>query len=186
MLICTTSKSAAVSWPRLCKSSLSQRSPGAPLMYMFEPLSAMIIPYCCSAVRITWFAAEKPEISKLAFNRRRIPIGAALAFVVVAAQCDAGGTKAARLFCNVKRSACLIAPLATSSYRASPANTDSPAASAEVHVSGRCPSASKSHTAAEAAFQLPSGCGYELYSSYNQQVLLSSTRTWRSPLPGFG
>ena len=52
-LICTTSKSAAVRLPRLCRSSLSQRSSGAPLMYMDEPLSAMIIPYFFSARRIT-------------------------------------------------------------------------------------------------------------------------------------
>src|ERR1700689_2038269 len=63
---------------------------------------------------------------------------------------------------------------------------DTPAASADVHVSGRCPSASKSHTAADAAFQLPSVCGYELYSSYSQQLLLSSTNTCRSPVPGLG
>src|SRR5271156_3808233 len=155
-------------------------------MNMFEPLSAMIMPYFCSAVRITWLVAENPEISKLAFRRMRIPMGAALAFDVVAAQCDAGGTKAARLFCSVNRSACLIAPLATSSYRARPAKIESPAASAEVHVSGRCSSACRSQTAAEAAFQLPSVWGYELYSSYSQQLLLSSTSTWRSPLPGFG
>src|ERR1700690_368284 len=103
--ICTTSKSAAVTLPRLCRSLLSQRSSGAPLMYIEEPLSAMIIPYFLSAVRITWFAAENEEMSKLAFRRRRMPMGAADAFEEFAAQCDAGGTNAARLDCSVNRSA---------------------------------------------------------------------------------
>ena len=43
-LICTTSKSEAVTLSRLCRSSLSQLSFGAPLMYIEEPLSARIIP----------------------------------------------------------------------------------------------------------------------------------------------
>src|SRR5450432_446280 len=101
-------------------------------------------------------------MSKLAFNRMRIPIGAALALVELAAQCEAGGTNAARLFCKVNRNACLISPAATSSYRARPANTESPAASAEVQVSGRCPLACRSHTAVDAALQLPSDCGTAL------------------------
>src|SRR5579862_3332583 len=100
-----TSKSAAVTLPKLWRSSLFQLSSGAPLMYIEEPLSAMIIPYFLSAVRITWFAAEKEEISKLALRRRRMPIGAASAFEELAAQCDAGGVNAARLDCSVKRSA---------------------------------------------------------------------------------
>ena len=62
-----------------------QLSFGAPLMYMDEPLSAMIRPYFFMAVRSAWFAGEKDEISKLALSRRRIPIGAALAFEEVAA-----------------------------------------------------------------------------------------------------
>ena len=113
--ICTTSKSDAVTLPRLCKSLLSQRASGAPLMYIDEPLSAMIIPYFLSAVRMAWFAAENEEMSKLAFKRRRMPIGAASAFVEFAAQCDAGGTNEARLDCSVNRRACLICPAATSS-----------------------------------------------------------------------
>ena len=52
---------------------------------------------------------------KLDFSRKRMPIGAALALVEFAAQCEAGGTNAARLFCSVMRSACLISPAATSS-----------------------------------------------------------------------
>jgi len=60
-----------------------------------------------------------------------------------------------------------------------------PAASAEVHVLGRFSSAARSQTAAEPAFHaVPAG--NELYSSYSQQLLLSSTRTWRSPFPGIG
>src|ERR1700690_3004448 len=101
--ICTTSKSAAVTLPRLCRSLLSHRASGAPLMYMEEPLSAMIIPYFLSAVRITWFAAENEEMLKLALSRRRMPIGAASAFDEFEAQCEAGGTNAARLDCSVNR-----------------------------------------------------------------------------------
>ena len=39
-----------------------------------------------------------------------MPMGAASAFVEFAAQCEAGGTNAARLDCSVKRSAWLICP----------------------------------------------------------------------------
>src|SRR5579862_3783862 len=113
--ISTTSKSDAVTLPSECRSSLLQRSSGAPLMYMDEPLSAMIIPYFFMAFRITWFVAENVETSKLDLSRNRIPIGAAMDCVEVAAQCDAGGTNAARLNCNVNRIAWLIYPAATSS-----------------------------------------------------------------------
>ena len=54
-------------------------------------------------------------MSKLAFRRRRMPMGAAFALVELAAQWEAGGTNAARLFCSVNRKACLISPAATSS-----------------------------------------------------------------------
>src|SRR5580700_11758848 len=145
--ISTTSKSAVVTLPRLCKSLLSQLSSGAPLIYIEEPLSAMIIPYFLSAVRITWFAVENEEMSKLALRRRRMPIGAAFAFEEFAAQCEAGGTKAARLDCSVKRNAWLICPAATSSYRARPAKIGRPAASADVQVYGRCSSAVRSQMA---------------------------------------
>jgi len=40
----------------------------------YPPLSARIIPYCFIAVKITWLTVEKPEMSKLAFNRIRIPM----------------------------------------------------------------------------------------------------------------
>ena len=42
---------------------------------------------------------------KLAFSRIRMPMGAANALLEFAAQCEAGGTIAARLFCRVKRNA---------------------------------------------------------------------------------
>src|SRR5580700_7651506 len=103
--ICTTSKSEAVRLPRLCRSLLSQRGSLSSEMYMDEPLSAMIRPYCLSAVRITWFTAEYVEMSKGDFKRMRIPIGAALALVEFAAQCVAGRTNAALLDCSVNRSA---------------------------------------------------------------------------------
>src|SRR6185312_7985370 len=108
--ICTTSNAEAGTCESVCRSSLSQRSSGAPLRYMELPLSAMIIPYLFNAVRITCTFFEKEEISKLAFRRRRIPIGAARELVELAAQCDAGGTTAARLSLRVKRKACGIFP----------------------------------------------------------------------------
>ena len=101
--ICTTSKSEAVTDPRLCRSSLSQRESGAPPIYIDDPLSAMMIPYFLNAFRITWFAGENPEMLKLAFSRSFMPIGAASELLELAAQCDAGGMNAARLCCNVKR-----------------------------------------------------------------------------------
>ena len=63
-----------------------------------------------------------------------MPIGAAFGFVEFAAQCEAGGVNAAMLEFSVNRSAWLIAPAATSSYRAKPGKMGRPAASAEVHV----------------------------------------------------
>ncbi len=77
-------------------------------MYMDEPLSAMIRPYCFKAFRIVWLIAEYEAMLKLDFRRRRMPMGGAEAFDVFEAQCEAGGTKAARLDCSVNRSACLI------------------------------------------------------------------------------
>src|SRR4030081_3169088 len=100
-----TSKSEVFTWPSACRSLLSQRSSGAPLKNMFEPLSAMIMPYFFSAFRITWLLVEYPETSKLAFRRMRMPMGAAFELLELAAQCEAGGTNAARLCCSVKRSA---------------------------------------------------------------------------------
>lgn len=58
-----------------CRSSLFQPASGAPEMNQADPLSASIMPYCFSAVRITWLAAEKPDISKLALSRKRAPMG---------------------------------------------------------------------------------------------------------------
>jgi hypothetical protein len=40
------------------------------------PLSAMIIPYCCKAVRITFDCGGNPEVSKLDFRRKRMPMTA--------------------------------------------------------------------------------------------------------------
>src|SRR2546425_679225 len=97
-------------------------------------------------------------MSKLAFSRRRVPMGGALPLVFVEAQCVAGSTKARCEVGTVKRRAWLMAPLATSSYRARPTNTGSPAASAEVQVYGRCSLIVMSHTADESAFQLPFFC----------------------------
>src|SRR6202171_6161160 len=111
----TTSKSEAVMLLSCERSLLFQRLSGAPLMYMALPLSARMIPYFFSAVRITWFCAEKPEISKPAFSRMRIPMGGALGSVTDEAQCEAGGVKACRVLGTVKRNEWGIAPAATSS-----------------------------------------------------------------------
>src|SRR6267154_884302 len=93
-----TSKSDACTCPRAWRSLLSQRSSGAPLRYRFEPLSAMIMPYFFSAFRITWFAVEYPETSKLAF--RRMPTGAAFESLELAAPCEAGRINAALRVCT--------------------------------------------------------------------------------------
>ena len=63
------------------------------------------MPYCFSAVRITWLAGEKPEISKLACNRMRMPMGGAFESVTLDAQCDAGGVNASCVVGRVKRTA---------------------------------------------------------------------------------
>src|SRR5882762_8235335 len=104
-VIWITSKSEVFTWPSACRSLLSQRSSGAPLKNMFEPLSAMIMPYFFSAFRMTWFVAEYDETSYPAFSRLRIPMGAAKALLEFAAQCEAGEINAARLCCRVKRNA---------------------------------------------------------------------------------
>jgi len=64
---------------------------------------------------LTRSSVGKPAMSKLALRRRRVPMGGALASVMVEAQCEAGATNARRVLGTVKRKACLIAPDATSS-----------------------------------------------------------------------
>src|SRR5713101_1240034 len=113
--ICTTSKFDAVIFFSKLRSLLFQRLSGTPLMKIPLPLSAKIIPYFFRAVRITWSSAGKPEISKLALRRSRVPMGGALVLVTVEAQCDAGATKAFWVVGTVNRSAWLMAPAATSS-----------------------------------------------------------------------
>src|SRR5215472_13273060 len=103
--ISTTSKFDAVMVFNWFKSLLFQRLSGAPLMKIALPLSARIIPYFFSAVRITWSSAGNPEMSKLAFKRNRVPIGGALVLVVVDAQCEAGATNAICVVGTVNRSA---------------------------------------------------------------------------------
>src|SRR5690349_11569327 len=80
--ICTTSKLAAVIFFRLLRSELFQRLSGAPLIKIPLPLSARIMPNFLSAVRITWLAGEKPDMSKSALSRSRVPIGGALVLVL--------------------------------------------------------------------------------------------------------
>src|ERR1700674_3255600 len=102
----TTSKSEAARVLSGERSLFCQRLSGAPLTNMALPLSARMIPYFFSAVRITWFWAEKPEISKPAFRRMRMPMGGALGSVTEEAQCEAGEVKACRVVGMVKRNAC--------------------------------------------------------------------------------
>src|SRR5215472_8736100 len=103
--ISTTSKFEAVMLFKRFKSLLFQALSGVPLIKIPLPLSARIIPYFLSAVRMTWSSGGKPEMSKLAFSRRRIPMGGALGSVTVDAQCDAGGVNARRVVGTVKRRA---------------------------------------------------------------------------------
>src|SRR5690349_14695478 len=111
--ICTTSKLDAVMLFSRLRSLLFHRVSGAPLMKMPLPLSARIIPYFLSAVRMTWSSAGKPEMSKLAFRRSRVPMGGELGSVSVEAQWEAGATNARRVVGTVKRNAWLMAPAAT-------------------------------------------------------------------------
>src|SRR5215469_4198201 len=103
--ISTTSKFDAVMVFNWFKSLLFQALSGVPLMKIALPLSARIIPYFFSAVRMTWSSGGNPEMSKVDFRRRRIPMGGALGSVRVDAQCDAGGVKARRVVGTVKRRA---------------------------------------------------------------------------------
>src|SRR5215472_18178483 len=92
---------------------------------------------------------------KPALRRKRRPIGGDFGSVVVEAQCVAGRTKARCVVGTVKRRAWFIAPAATSSNRARPTKTGSPAASAEVQVYGRCSLIVMSQMAVESALHWP-------------------------------
>src|SRR5512147_2912672 len=94
-----------------------------------------------------------------AFKRNRWPMGGRAVFVLDDASCRAGHTCFFWVRLAVKRNACLISPDATSSYVTSPGRIGSPAASADVHVSGRSAFDLRSNTAPESAFQLPSTSG---------------------------
>src|ERR1017187_3503944 len=67
----TASKADPGISPNSCRSSLFQRSSGTPDRYQLDPLSARIIPYFFSAVRITCTSGENDEMSKLALSRKR-------------------------------------------------------------------------------------------------------------------
>jgi hypothetical protein len=60
---------------RRLRSPLFHVGSGTPLMNHAEPLSASTIPCAFSARRMTWFCAEKPLMSKLAFRRNHAPMG---------------------------------------------------------------------------------------------------------------
>src|SRR5580692_2540423 len=88
----TASKADPGIWLNSCRSSLFQRSSGTPDRYQLDPLSARIIPYFFSAVRITCTSGEKDEMSKGDFNRKRWPIGGYFVAVRLEASCRAGQT----------------------------------------------------------------------------------------------
>src|ERR1700693_5143343 len=111
----TASKLAPVICVSAWRSSLFQRSSGAPLRYQEEPLSASIMPYFLRARRITWLAAEYLEISKSARRRKRWPMGGYWAPVRDDASCLAGQINTFRVCGTVKRMACRISPANTSS-----------------------------------------------------------------------
>ena len=67
----TASKAAPEICENSCRASLSQRSSGTPDRYQLDPLSARIIPYFFSALRITRTSGEKGEMSKLDLSRKR-------------------------------------------------------------------------------------------------------------------
>jgi hypothetical protein len=75
------------------------------LMYQFEPLSATIIPYFFSAATITCDCGHVQPSVKLAFIRRRRPIGGRFASVLLEAECVAGRMEARCVCVTVKRSA---------------------------------------------------------------------------------
>ena len=85
----------------------------------------------------------------------------------------------------VMRMAWSITPAATSSPRTSPAKTGSPAASADVHESGRRALDRRSQTAPEPAVD-PDGLKVAAYSSYSTQLSRSIMRAWRSLPPSIG
>src|SRR5206468_7069277 len=71
----TTSKSAPVIRPSVCRASFDQCELGAPETYQLEPLSARIIPYVLRAWSTIRAWRGKPEMSTPALTRTRRPIG---------------------------------------------------------------------------------------------------------------
>ncbi len=86
---------------------------------------------------------------------------------------------------TVKRIACAIVPAFTSSHRTSPARIGSPAASAEVHVSGRSAFESRSQIAPLPASGSPPFQS-AAYSSYSRQVPRCTISACRSEPPSIG
>src|SRR4051794_20265404 len=168
---------------RVSSSLVFHRASGCAWRNHAIPLSARISPYFWIARRMVCMFCGYPVISKFAFRRKRCPMGGKAVELFEDAKCRPGHTYARCVTGAVKRKAWLICPEATSSYRSSPGMIGSPAASADVHPSGRNVLALRSHLAALSTFQLPSGCKDEAYVSYNTQLSLSTTMTCASP-PG--
>src|SRR5215212_3284160 len=118
----------------------------------------------------------------LALRRKRVPIGGAFRSVELPSVCLAGQTQVLRIVGAVNLSACPITPEAISSYRTRPGKIGNPAASAEVQPSGRNALELRFQTAPASPSQLPSACGLAWKTSYNMQVPLFTTSTWRSVL----
>src|ERR1051326_7325108 len=124
----------------------------SPLTYQFDPLSARIIPYFLSAAMIAAPSGDAPVTFTLALSRTRSPIGGRDVSLFPAA-CVAGLMYACCDLLIVKRKACVMFPLFTSSKRTNPGRTGSPAASALVHPTVRSAFEFKCQTAPFAAFQ---------------------------------
>src|ERR1700690_3812093 len=99
-------------------------------------------------------------MSKLAFNRNLWPIGGYCNPGRLEACGLAGQMKAFRVCGAVKRRACVISPLATSSYLTNPGSIGSPAASADVQFTGRRALELRVKIAPDPACHVPSGWGY--------------------------
>src|SRR5581483_4209082 len=97
-------------------------------------------------------------MSKLAFSRKRAPMGGYCAPVREDASWRAGQTYEFCVCGTVKRIACRIAPAVISSYLTRPGKIGKPAASADVQLAGRRASESRLKIAPEPPCQL-AACG---------------------------
>src|SRR6266508_448851 len=149
-----------------------------PWKYQSEPLSARISPYRFIARSTTRALGLNPDRSNPAFRRNRAPMGGHR-WSDVPASCRAGHRCRFSVHCAVNRIAWPIAPALTSSNRTRPGRMGRPAASAEVHPSGRSALDDRSKTAPLPAVGFP-WFQSASNSSYSVQVLLFTMIAWRS------